>query len=188
MKSFRPLRWLVVFAAALLFAQPVFADAQLRPGDTFEIRIGGVPADEISTVNGAYTIDGEGYLNMPYIGKLAVGGMTTAQITSIIERTYRSKEIYTNPTITMVMTVAGRFVNVGGAVKSPQRVPYTADMTVLSAINAAGDFNEFANQSKVLLLRDGKTQTVNCKEIRRNPAKDPGVRPGDQIQVPERWF
>jgi polysaccharide export outer membrane protein len=114
--------------------------------------------------------------------------MTTSQATGSIERIYKAKEIYTNPTITLVMSASARFVNVGGAVKSPQRVPYTPDMTVLSAINAAGDFNEFANQSKVLLLRDGKTMTVNCKEIRRNPAKDPGVRPGDQIQVPERWF
>jgi protein involved in polysaccharide export with SLBB domain len=179
---------LTILLVGSLLAHAARADAQLRPGDSFEIRFGGVPTDEISTVNGTYTIDGEGYLNMPYIGKLAVGGMTTSQITSLIERTYKAKEIYTNPTITMIMAVAGRFVNVGGAVKSPQRVPYTADMTVLSAINAAGDFNEFANQGKVLLLRDGKTMTINCKELRKNPAKDPGVRPGDQIQVPERWF
>ncbi len=188
MKTAFACRWAIYLFATVFLSVSAFADAQLRPGDTFEIRIGGVPSDEISTVNGAYTIDGDGYLNMPYIGKLAVAGMTTAQITSAIERTYRSKEIYTNPTITMVMAVAGRFVNVGGAVKSPQRVPYTADMTVLSAINAAGDFNEFANQGKVLLLRDGKTITINCKELRRDPSKDPGVRPGDQIQVPERWF
>lgn len=188
MKLLFSLRWIFPVAALLLFAQPVFADAQLRPGDSFELRIGGVPADEISTVNGTYTIDGEGYLNMPYIGKVAVGGMTQGQATSAIERIYRSKEIYTNPTITMTIAATGRFVSVGGAVKSPQRVPYTPDMTVLSAINAAGDFNEFANQSKVLLLRDGKTTTVNCKDIRRNPSLDPGVRPGDQIQVPEKWF
>ena len=142
----------------------------------------------MSTVNGVYTIDGDGGLNLPYIGKLNVGGMTQSQVSAIIERTYKSKEIYTNPTITLVIAATGRFVNVGGAVKAPQRVPYTPDMTVLSAINAAGDFNEFANQAKVQLLRDGKAITVNCKELRRDPSKDPGVRPGDQIQVPERWF
>ena len=188
MKFLHLIRWMAPLAASLLFTHSVFADAQLRPGDSFDLRIGGVPADEISTVNGAYTIDGDGYLNMPYIGKVAVGGMTTGQATSTIERIYRSKDIYTNPTITLTIAATGRFVNVGGAVKSPQRVPYTPDMTVLSAINAAGDFHEFANQSKVLLLRDGKTTTVNCKEIRRNPSLDPGVRQGDQIQVPEKWF
>jgi protein involved in polysaccharide export with SLBB domain len=31
-----------------------------------------------------------------------------------------------------------RQVSVGGAVKAPQRVAYTPDLTVLSAVNAAG--------------------------------------------------
>ncbi|MBV9656574.1 MAG: polysaccharide export protein [Verrucomicrobia bacterium] len=174
--------------ALLTLAPLARADVTLRPGDSFDVRIGGVPSDEMTTVNGTYTIDGEGNLNMPYIGKISVNGMTQSQISSVIERTYRSREIYTNPTITLVIAATGRFVNVGGAVKNPQRVPYTPDMTVLSAINAAGDFNEFANQAKVQLLRDGKVIVVNCKELRRDPSKDPGVRPGDQIQVPERWF
>jgi len=36
------------------------------------------------------------------------------------------------------MQAQSRFVNVGGEVKEPKRVPFTDDLTVLGSINAAG--------------------------------------------------
>jgi protein involved in polysaccharide export with SLBB domain len=164
------------------------ADAPLRVGDTFDLRIGGVPPDDVIAINSSYTIDGTGGLNLPYIGKITVAGMTSSQIQALIERTYVDRGIYTHPTITLAIAQTARFVNVGGHVKAPQRVTYTPDMTVLSAINAAGDFDDFANQKQVRLIR-GKTVTIiNCKEIRRDPSQDVAVLPGDQIQVPESMF
>lgn len=180
----------VIFAlvVTLLAPAPVaLADATMRSGDTFELRIGGVPADEVVAFNNTYTIDADGNLNLPLLGKLNVSGMTPGQIQSTIERAYKARDIYTHPTITLVSSQA-RFVSVGGAVKSPQRVAYTSDMTILSAINAAGDFNEFADQKRVRLLRGDKVSIVNCKDIRREPSKDIKVLPGDQIQVPEGFF
>ena len=70
--------------------------------------------------------------------------LTASAIQSTIERAYVAQGIFTHPTITLNIAPAARFVNVSGAVKSPGRVPYSADMTVLTAIVAAGDFNEFA--------------------------------------------
>ena len=46
------------------------------------------------------------------------------------------------------MQPQARFVNVGGAVRAPARVPFTEDMTLLAAINAAGGFNDFADQKR----------------------------------------
>ena len=72
--------------------------------------------------------------------------------------------------------------------KAPQRVAYTPDMTVMSAINAAGDFTDYADQKKVHLTRDGKVTYVNCKRARADPSEDPKVLPGDQIQVGESFW
>ena len=178
----------VATALGLLLGSPVArADVLMRSGDSFDLRLGGVPGDEAGAFNNTYTIDGDGNLNLPLLGKLNVSGMTPARIQSTIEQAYVSRQIYTHPTVTLVSSSA-RFVNVAGAVKSPQRVAYTSDMTVLSAINAAGDFNDFANQGKVILLRGGKRQVINCKEIRKRPELDVHVEPGDQIQVPESFF
>ena len=164
------------------------ADATLRPGDTFDLRIGGVPGEEMSAITSSYTIDGEGYLNLPYLGKLQVGGMTPGQIQSLVERDYIERGIFTHPTITLSIAPSARFVNVGGQVKAPNRIPYTPDMTVFSAINAAGDFTEFAAQTKVRLMRGDKVMIINCKKIRSDPSQDVKVLPGDAIQVPEAFW
>ncbi len=180
----------LTFAVLGLWSCPTAAraDVLMRSGDSFDLRLGGVPGDEASAFNNTYTIDGDGNLNLPLLGKLNVSGMTPARIQSTIEQAYVSRQIYTHPTITLVSSQA-RFVNVqGDGVKAPQRVPYTSDMTVLSAINAAGDFNEFANPAKVSLLRNGKRQVVNCKEIRKRPEMDIRVEPGDVIVVPQSLF
>lgn len=177
----------VASLALLIAPQVVRADAIMRSGDTFELRIGGVPPSESGAFNNTYTIDGDGNLNLPLLGKLNVSGMNPDQIQTVIERAYKSRDIYTHPTITLVNSQA-RFISVGGAVKAPQRVAYSPDMTVTSAINAAGDFSEFANQKAVRLVRGGKVIMVNCKEVRKDPSKDPRVLPGDQIQVPEGFF
>lgn len=164
------------------------ADTIIRSGDTFDLRIGGVPGAESANINGSYTIDDNGFLNVPLLGKLSVSNMTASQIQSTVERAYVSGGVYTHPTITINVAPTARFVNVGGQVKAPQRVAFTPDMTVLSAINAAGDFNEYADQARVRLIRGSKVTTVNCKVIRKDPSQDLKVAPGDQIQVPQSIF
>ena len=178
----------VVLILLALSVSSAFADATLRAGDTFELRIGGVPSDDQATISSSYTIDGDGYLNLPLLGKIKAALMTASAVQSSIERAYVSEGIFTHPTITINIAPTARFVNVAGQVKSPSRVAYTPDMTVMSAINAAGDFNDFANAGDVRLVRDGKVTKVNCKKARANPALDVKVLPGDQIQVPEGFW
>ncbi len=164
------------------------ADAPVRSGDTFELRIGGVPPDDQAAVSGTYTVDGGGGLTLPYLDKLSVSGLTSSQIQSLVQRSYVDRRIFTHPSVTLTFSGAPRFVNVAGHVKAPQRVNYTPDMTLLSAINAAGDFDEFADRGHVRLTSGDKVRVVNCKQIQKNPNLDIPVFPGDKIQVPESIF
>jgi polysaccharide export outer membrane protein len=177
---------LVVFLSPCL--QMLAGNSLLRPGDTIDIKLGGVPSTETSSVSGQYTVDGEGFVNMPHIGKVHVAGMPAGAAQSAIESVYRSREIYTNPTIVITMQLQSRWVTVGGEVKTPQRVPYTADLTVLSSIDAAGGFSPYADQRKVRLLRGSRVMMVDVKKIRANPGHDIAVEPGDQIEVPQSLF
>lgn len=180
--------FVLILALSLATATSGFAQAVLRSGDTFEMRIGGVPADEASMFNSTYSIDSAGRLNLPHIGDVTVAGLTPGQAKDRIEGTYKSRGIYTSPVVNIVIAAQARQVTVGGAVKAPNRVAYTPDLTTLSAINAAGGFNEFANQKKVRVLRAGKVIMVNCIEVRRNPALDVKLLPGDNIEVPESFW
>ena len=175
---------LVFFTSHLVLAQ----DALLRSGDTIELRIGGVPPEEVQQVTGPYAIDGDGYVNLPHIGKIRADQTTQSDLQRAIENAYRSQQIYTNPSITLTIPNTARFVNTGGEVKAPQRVPFTADLTLLGAISASGGFTEFADQKKVRLLRDGKVTIANVREVRKDPEKDIRLKPGDRIEVPQSFW
>lgn len=180
------LAFLLVFVIhnQLVIAQ----DAVLRAGDIIELRIGGVPPEEVQQVSGPYTIDGDGYVNLPHIGKIRADQTTQSELQRSIESAYRSQQIYTNPSITLTIPNTARFVNTGGEVKAPQRVPFTADLTLLGAISASGGFTDFADQKKVRLLRDGKVTIVNVRDVRKDPEKDIRLKPGDRIEVPQSFW
>src|ERR1700726_2095071 len=85
------------FLSSAFATSVALADAPLRPGDQIEMKLGGVPSTEISTLNGIYTIDGEGSVNLPHIGRVTIAGLTPGAAESTIENVYKSREIYTNP-------------------------------------------------------------------------------------------
>ncbi len=183
-----------VVAAAILFA--VFSlppggaalraqsvDAPLRVGDTFELRIAGVPASQVAQVGGSFTIDGEGAVNLAYLGKIRAVDLSPSQLQSVIEKAYRDAEIFSRPTITVFMQAAARFVNISGEVRSPRRINYTPDLTLLKAITDAGDFSEYADRRKVRLLRGSEVIVVDAKKIQEDPSQDIKLLPGDQIII-----
>ncbi len=182
--------FLVGLFSLLTFASlPAQQDgAVLRPGDQIVIRLGGVPAEDAGQVSGNHTVDGQGFINLPYIGKVQAAGLTQSALQASIESTYRGQEIYSNPVITINTESGNRFVNVGGDVKGPKRVPFTPDLTVLSAITACGGFTEYADQKKIRLLRDGKAVIIDVKAIRKDPTRDVGLKPGDSIEVPRGFW
>jgi protein involved in polysaccharide export with SLBB domain len=179
---------LLVMLLLATVAPAVFAGAVLRAGDPVEMRISGVPADEQTQVNNVYTVDSNGMVNMPYINKVRAEGLTPAQLASVIENRYKSAGIFTNPTITIVMQPQARFVNVGGAVRAPNRIPFTEDMTLLAAISAAGGFNDFADQKRVRLLRGSEARVYDVRQVRKDPGLDPKLQPGDKVEVPQSFF
>jgi len=92
-------------------------------------------------------------------------------------------------TLTVTVTIPERYFWVGGEVKMPGQKPYLSQMTVVKAIQAAGDFTDFANRRSVIITRtDNTTEIVDCKKAIRNPKLDLPVYPGDKIHVPRRSF
>ncbi len=86
--------------------------------------------------------------------------------------------------INVTIEVLPRPITVGGEVRNPNTFAHQGQMTVLKAIDTAGGFTEFANRRKVIIIRGGKTITVNCKKAIDDPAKyDVSVFPGDSINV-----
>ena len=184
MKILFTLAFSVLLGAVTLLA----GDAVLRSGDTFDIKIGGIPLEDAGAIGINYTIDGEGNVNLTYIGKVRAAGLTPSQVQSEVENTYIEHGIFTHPTVTVNIAPTARLITVTGEVNQKGRVPYTPDMTIMSAIAAAGDFTIYANPAKVRLTRGNQIKEVNCKKIRSNPSLDEKVLPGDRLDVPQAFF
>jgi protein involved in polysaccharide export with SLBB domain len=186
----RPIAAWLLILPFLVWAAPVASgmDAAFRTGDTIELRIGGVPSEETMLITGAYTVDGEGYINLPHIGKIRAAGLNQATLQRAVESAYRNGQIYTNPSVTVTVPTTLRFVNVSGDVRQPRRVEYTSDLTVLGAISAAGGFTDYADQRKVRLMRGGRVQIIDIRAVRSNPGLDMRLLPGDHIEVPQSFW
>lgn len=98
-----------------------------------------------------YTVDEQGYIDFPILGKLHVVGMRQSEVISLIENKLKGQVV--NPIVTM------RFLNarvtVLGEVKRPGT--YTLNngrMTLLEALGVAGDLTQYANRSNVLITRE----------------------------------
>src|SRR5207248_1327837 len=87
--------------------------------------------------------------------------------------------------LTVTVKSGDRVYYVGGEVRAPGRQLYVGDTTVTKAIQSAGGLNDFANHTKVWVVRssDGKRIRVNYDRALQNPSKDPPVYPEDQITV-----
>ncbi|MCS7049583.1 MAG: hypothetical protein NZ483_09875, partial [Verrucomicrobiae bacterium] len=59
---------------------------------------------------------------------------------------------------------------------------------LLKAINTAASFTDYANRRRVEIIRGKEKRPVDVEEIRRNPALDVPIRPGDSIWVPRSVF
>src|ERR1700675_4496593 len=106
--------WILRVVCLLNFAfatKVAVADAPLRTGDQIEMKLGGVPLTGISALSGTYTIDVEGNVNLPHIGRIKIAGLAPGAAESAIENVYKSQDIYTNPTVAITMRAQSRFVN-----------------------------------------------------------------------------
>jgi polysaccharide export outer membrane protein len=178
-----------VVAAESVAAAPDNSNvAVLRSGDTIEIRVGGVPAEYVADISAQYQVDDQGQISLPLIPPVKVQGLTVGQAQTALEQKLRSEEIFTHPTIIITTQATMRFVSVGGSVRAPGRIPFTNDLTLMSAINAAGGVTEFADPKKVSLIRGGKRMLYNLQKLRKDPLQDPKILPGDQIEIPQSWW
>ena len=157
--------------------------ARFHVGDTVTVSFSGT-ADLIP--DHVEPIKEDGTITLPYIGAVRAVNRTAGELQNDIHNLYVPK-YYVRLTVTV--SSPQRVFYVGGEVKQPGRQLYIGETTVTKAIQAAGDFTDFANHNKVWLTRsNGERIKVNCSKAMKNPSLDPPVYPGDQIQVPRRLF
>ena len=156
----------------------------LRPGDILIITFSGLgdpPPKHEDRVRE------DGCIRLPFIGDVKAAGRTRAELQAEITRKY-VPDYYKR--LDVNVNSDARYYYVYGEVKQPRNYMYPGTMTVLRAIAAASDFNDFANRKKVQLIRSNgqKPIIINCVKAQKNPELDLPVYPEDRVYVPRRWF
>jgi len=110
---------------------------------------GGAVTEESAGLFG-YSVDGEGRIEIPFVGKVDVGGKTLAEIKESLDSIF--KNYVTDAAISI--RLVNNYVSVIGEVRTPGRYRLSKDrVTIFEAIAMAGDIKEFGSRHKVQLIR-----------------------------------
>ena len=99
-----------------------------------------------------YTVDTQGCITFPVLGKVKVAGMTRERIAEYLTRQLQEQELIKDPVVTVEFL--NLCVSVLGEVNKPGRIRIDRDnLTLLDALSEAGDLTIFGKREKVLVLR-----------------------------------
>ncbi len=129
----------------------------------------------------SYAVDASGYIAMPLIGTVKARGATTDGLSSRIAEKLRQGFIR-EPHVAVEIEAYRPFF-ILGEVTQPGQYPYVADMTAETAVAIAGGFTPRAFRRTVTLNR-----VVSGQQVRMTVPITYPLRPGDTINVQERWF
>jgi protein involved in polysaccharide export with SLBB domain len=132
-----------------------------------------------------FPIADDGTITLPLVGPVRAAGKTPGELQSDIQKLY-VPQYYVRLTVTV--TAQNRVYYVGGEVNHPGPEVYIGQTTVTTAIQAAGDFTQFANHKVWLTHADGTRVKVNVDKALSDSTQDPPVFPGDKIHVDRRIF
>lgn len=131
-----------------------------------------------------HSVDKDGYISLPVLGKIQVAGSTIEEARTIIQK---KAEEYINDARTEVKLVSFK-VSFLGEVRSPGQINIFSDKAnILEGVSLAGDITYNGNRKKVLILRSFETgtKTINVDLTRRDILSSPlyYLQPNDIVYV-----
>jgi len=131
----------------------------------------------------------DGKISLPLVQEIKAAGLTPLQLKEVLTRKF--KEFIENPIVSVSVVEANSYkVYVSGSVRAPGVYRIRSETTVTQIIPMAGGFTDWANQKKILVIRNEngreKRIAVNYKKIMRGGDASSNVilKAGDTILVP----
>lgn len=165
---------------------------KLGIGDAVEVNVWRNPDLSVSVM-----VRPDGKISVPLAGDVEVDGVSTNELSKIIED--RLSSYIRNPKVTVIVSnpTSAEFIHrirVTGAVAAQRSIPYRKGITVLDVILEAGGVTPFANADGSKLYRQteegAKVYPIYLNDILEKGVLDSNyiLFPQDIITVPERGF
>lgn len=132
-------------------------------------------------LSNSFSVDGTGRMALPLVGSVDARGLTTAELEKAIAAKLRAGFLR-DPHVTAEVEIYRPFFALG-EVNTPGRYAFVNGLTGREAVAIAGGFTPRAVKDRIRISRDYQGRTVEATVPLDYP-----VRPGDTVQVIERWF
>lgn len=140
-------------------------------------------------VSGSVPVRPDGKISLPLLNDVQAAGLTPVELSAQIAE--KLKKFLESPRVTVVVTqINSRKYYVLGEVLRAGAFSLLPNMTVLQALSSAGGLSQYANGSKIYVLRteNGKQNkyAFNYKQVVRGESAEQNIalKPGDTIVVP----
>lgn len=155
---------------------PLLADLFNLPVYTHRIGYSQAYASNASTQMSVYTVDKNGEVDFPVIGKITVSGMRRDEVAETIKSELLKRNLVKDPVLTVEFANLG--FNVMGEVNKPGRYTFDRDnMTILDALSIAGDLTIQGRRDNVMVMRETsegrsiyRVNLQSGKELLQSPA------------------
>ncbi|MFP4829998.1 polysaccharide biosynthesis/export family protein [Paraburkholderia guartelaensis] len=132
-----------------------------------------------------FVVDQDGTLQFPYAGRVRVAGLQPEQIQVLL--TQRLSKSFQDPQVSVrVASYRAKQIYIEGEVHTPGSQPLNdIPMTFYDAVSRAGGFESTADQSRVVLVRNGVSERINLTEMAvrgQNPSRIL-LQDGDLLRV-----
>ena len=162
----------------------------LVPGELIQIKVFQEPDLDTSI-----RIPGDGHVNFPLIGEIALAGQSVQQATRVIHDRLQARFLV-NPQVSIaVLEPAKRLFTVLGQVQRPgtYRFPEQQNLDLLQVIGVAGGYTRLADPGRIIVKRriEGSEKIIRLdgKRLARGESGEPfSIMIGDVITVGERLF
>jgi polysaccharide export outer membrane protein len=131
----------------------------------------------------------DGKITLPILNDVQAAGLTPEQLRARLDKAISAVQEGAFIMV-RVKEVKSRNVTVIGEVTRIGPVPLLTPMTVVEVLSRAGGFTEFANKSRIIIVRreNGQDRTFrfNYNEVSKgnNLRQNIELKPGDQVIVP----
>lgn len=165
----------------------------ISPADKLHISVWGHPelnnpsSPEFIEKDFFYTVDEEGAIFFPHLGKIVAGGKTVRELQQDLSQ--KLATIVKQATVTVELAqYRGQFVNIIGEVFTPRVLPIDdIPMTPLDAINLAGGATEYGDLRYVQFQRGEKIHELNLLPGKASSSLCSTVlMHGDLVYVPNK--
>ena len=171
-------------------------DAGIGAGDALEIQLweappatlfgGGVvdarnPSTARALVLPEQTVDREGFISVPFAGRIRAAGLSAAALETEIMRLLKGKANQPEAMVRMLRN-GSALVTVVGEVNTSLRMPITpAGERLLDALAAAGGVRQPVNKMTLQVTRGSQYHSMPLDRVIRDPQQNVPLRAGDVV-------